>query len=101
MTDGIGATIEGMFTRRLDFTAGVGYSKGASATSRQLDPFVTYTAASRVRLALTPRLATYFEYVYYYYDFSETRSLAPGIPSQLERNGIRVGLTVLLPSVGR
>jgi hypothetical protein len=101
MADGFAAGLQGMFTRRLDFSGGVGYSSGASAMNRNQSQFDTYTGAGRVRFAFTPRLAAYLEYVYYYYDFSGATSLAPGLPPTLERNGIRGGLTVLLPAVGR
>jgi hypothetical protein len=42
-------------------------------------------------------LAAYSEYLYYVYDFRGTTQLTPGIPLQLERSGLRAGLTVLLP----
>jgi hypothetical protein len=101
VTDGFAAGVQGMFTRRLDFSGGVGYSSGASAGTRSEAQFDTYTGAGRLRFAFTPRLAAYVEYVYYYYDFSRAASLAPGLPPALERNGVRGGLTVLLPAVGR
>ena len=52
-------------------------------------------------MGLTPTLATYAEYVYYFYDFGDNVRLAPGVPSGLERNGVRVGLTLWVPALRR
>jgi hypothetical protein len=46
---------------------------------------------------VTKALATYVEYVYYFYTFSPTLPLPPGVPPGLTRNGVRVGLTLWAP----
>jgi hypothetical protein len=37
------------------------------------------------------------EYVYYFYDFTKTIQLAPGIDPKLKRNLFRVGLSLWVP----
>jgi hypothetical protein len=63
--------------------------------------FDTYTSDTRVRISLGQVLATYVEYLYYLYDFRRYAPLVPGMPPALERNGVRVGLTLVVPTLGR
>jgi hypothetical protein len=99
-TDGFSAVIGGLFNPRMDFSATAGYSTGESAVLRSASAFDTYTASARVRHAVTRTLAAYVEYLYYYYDFGRTQ-LPLGVPSTMERNGIRIGITVWVPVIGR
>ena len=46
------------------------------------------------RYGLSRSLALYVQYVYYFYDFQQKTALPGGLPPSLERNGIRVGVTV-------
>jgi opacity protein-like surface antigen len=94
--DGLSATVDGVFTPRLDFLAYGGFTKGQSALSQQSSTFDTYTANVRLRYALTQMWATYVEYLYYSYDFRGTAQLPVGVSPQLDRNGIRVGVTMWL-----
>lgn len=95
-TDGVAVSLTGLFTPRTDFAAGAGYSTGVSAVYRSAAAFDTYTANARVRQAVTRALAIYLEYVYYFYDFDRAQ-VQPGVPPQMERNGVRAGLTLWLP----
>ncbi len=95
-TDGISMSLTGLLTQRMDFAAGAGYSSGESAVYRSAAAFDTYTANARVRRAVTRTLAIYLEYVYYYYDFDRAQ-VQPGVPPQMERNGVRAGLTLWVP----
>jgi len=99
-TDGVSAALTGLFTSTMDFSAGVGYSSGAPAGLRNSSTFDTYTASARVRQAITSTLALYAEYLYYFYDFGTT-ALPLGVPSSMERNGVRVGLTLWVRATGR
>jgi hypothetical protein len=99
-TDGISASVTGLFTPKMDFSAGVGYSSGAPAGIRNRSTFDTYTASARVRQAITSTLAVYAEYLYYFYDFGTT-ALPLGVPASVERNGVRVGLTLWMRASGR
>lgn len=94
---GATATVDGLITRRLDFHAAAGYSSGETAL-RTGPAFDTYSGNVRSRFALTPGVAVFLQYFYYVYDFgSGTSLLAPGLSPQLERHGVRAGLTLWLP----
>lgn len=99
-TDGISGTVSGLLTARTDFSAGAGYSSGAPAGIRNTQTFDTYTASARVRQAITSTLALYAEYLYYFYDFGVT-ALPLGVPPSMERNGVRLGVTLWLRTTGR
>jgi hypothetical protein len=99
-TNGVSAALNGFLTRRMDMSLTAGYSRGESAVFTRSALFDTYTAGVRVRHALNRMWGLYGEYVYYFYDFGQT-TLSPGVPSKLERNGIRGGLTLWLPVVRR
>ena len=91
----------GFFNRRTDLAASAAYSAGDSSLSGTPSPFTTYTGDIRLRVAVTGRLATYVEYVYYYYDFNRNLLLPPGIPRGLTRNGVRAGLMLWVPLMMR
>jgi hypothetical protein len=99
-TDGVSATVKGLITPKMDFSAGVGYSSGAPAGIQSASTFDTYTASARVRQAISSTVAFYAEYLYYFYDFGVT-ALPLGVPPSMERNGVRVGLTLWMRASGR
>jgi len=100
-TDATSASVEGLFTRRMDFNFSVGYSNGKSALFNS-SAYSTYTGDVRLRYALTRNWALFSEYLYYYYDFSGVRQLLrPDIASGLTRNGVRAGITLWVPALGR
>ena len=53
-----------------------------------------------LRVNLARRVSVYTEYLYYLYDFRRYPGLMPGLPQALERNGFRVGLTLVMPTLG-
>ena len=98
--DSFSADLNGLLTPRMDLSAGVGYSTGQSTSVVNASTFDTYTASVRVRHALTRAWAVYAQYLYYFYDFG--RAQVPiGVPSSMERNGVRVGITVWVPVIRR
>jgi hypothetical protein len=100
LTGGVTGSVDGLLSRRVDLSISGGYSNGNSALQAG-SSFATYTGDVRLRYALTRTWALYTEYLYYYYDFSGTTQLAPGLPPHLERNGVRAGLTLWLPLLNR
>jgi hypothetical protein len=95
------ASIEGLFSRRVDFKASGGYSSGTS-TIANTSSYSTYTAQVRMRYALSAEWAAFAEYLYYYYDFRAVPHLLPlGLAPGLERNGVRVGITLWVSPLGR
>jgi len=94
-TDGVSATINGMLTRRMDLVVAAGYTSGTPASGRGGSAFDTYTVSAKVRQSLAGQFALDVEYLYYFYDFGLVQ-LPLGVPSAVERNGVRVGLTLFL-----
>jgi hypothetical protein len=98
--DGVALSVTTSPARRVDVIAGAGYSSGASALL-QTSRFSTYTADIQTHYRINQMFSAYAEYIYYVYDFSKSPLLAPTLPRQLERNGVRVGLAVSAPLIRR
>jgi hypothetical protein len=96
---GLSTAVEGLLSRRVDLNVSASYSDGSSALKNS-STYTTYTGDVRLRVALTRNWAAYGEYLYYYYDFRGT-ALLPGLPPALERNGVRLGLTLWMPVIKR
>ena len=92
--DGVSAEVGGVLSSRLDVQGALRYSNGASASTAGALKFDTYSAETLARYGLSRSLALYVQYVYYFYDFQQKTALPGGLPPSLERNGIRVGVTV-------
>jgi hypothetical protein len=99
--DGAAVRIDGLIARRVDALVSAVYSSGRSALNPNSPRFGTYAGDARLRVALTRAAAAYVEYVYFFYDFRGNTQLAPGLPDTLERQGLRVGLTLRVPALGR
>jgi hypothetical protein len=97
--DGFSSSVQGNFSPTFGLVASAGYSSGYSGQLRRASTFATYFGSVRVQKSLTSHLAAYGEYLYYYYDFSGSALLVPGMPRTLERNGARVGVTVWLTAL--
>ncbi len=95
----VNAMTTGLLSRRVDITASAAYSSGESALNLANSVFDTYSGDVRLRYSPTPLFATYVEYLYYFYDSHGTLPLVPGMPSNLDRNTVRVGLVVRLPAL--
>ena len=99
--DSVSGGVTGLLSRRVDLSLSAGYSSGESLLNTGGLLFDTYTGDVRLRYAFTRGLAVYAEYLYYFYDFREGAVLLAGMPSGLERNGVRVGLTLWVPALRR
>jgi hypothetical protein len=99
LTDGLTARMGGYFTRRIDVVATAAYASGISALKLAGPRFDTYTSEVKLRLALGQAVSVHGEYLYYLYDFRRYAPLVPGMPLALERNGLRVGLTLSVPTL--
>ncbi|HMF62319.1 MAG TPA: hypothetical protein VK595_18205, partial [Vicinamibacterales bacterium] len=101
-SDALIASVAGFLTRRVDFDSTGGFSVGAVGLNSSSDnSFRTYNATARLRVAINPVLAIFGEYLYYYYDLGKTVVTPVEVPSTLDRNSVRVGLTLWLPLVRR
>jgi hypothetical protein len=96
-TDAVSASTNGFFNNRTDLHAAFAHSNGEPTLVGAVTSFSTTTANARVRFALSARWAVAAEYLFYFYDFSKTLQLAPGINPRFKRNSVRGGLTLWLP----
>jgi hypothetical protein len=96
-TDAYSAGATGFLSRRMDVTMSAAYSTGEAALTGAQSQFTTYTGDARLRYAVTRMWATYFEYLFYYYDFNQTLVTPLGLPPSLTRNGVRMGVTLWVP----
>ena len=101
LADSITARLDGLLARRVDVRLSAAYSAGESALGGIASLFNTYTANVRLRYGLTRTLAASVEYLYLFYDSRGTQALVPGLPPRFERNGVRAGLTLRVPAVGK
>jgi hypothetical protein len=96
LADGLSAQLVGLLSRRLDVLAQGSWSlatyQGASGGRHRGD-----RATVQLRYALSRQLAAYARYVYYRYGFSEQIQLDPDFPAGMDRQGLRVGLSLSVP----
>jgi hypothetical protein len=91
--------VRGLLSRRLEVTGAGGYSFGSVGLSPTAPPYSTWTGHAGLRFALSRFLSLDTQYFYYRYGFAEGVDLPFGLPSGLNRNGVRIGLTGWLPLV--
>ena len=101
VSNGARVSVAGLLTSRVDVLFSSGYASGESILNPNALVFDTYTGDVRVRYAVSRTFAVFGEYFYYYYDVQNGALLVAGIPPGLERNGVRAGLTLLVPAVRR
>jgi hypothetical protein len=99
--DGVSAGADGLLSRRVDVSMFLGYSDGASVDNRDSLQISTYTGNFRGRYALSRSVAVYLEYLRYYYHFRGSAPVLAGIPQRWDRSGVRAGLTLWVPTLGR
>jgi len=98
-SDGAGAALEGLLTRRLDFAAMGSFSTGEFTMTGAPNNYNTYQGSVRLRAALQQSTAVFVEYVAYRYQFDSRLGLPLGVPGSLVRQGVRTGLSLWLPLI--
>ena len=98
LADSFSGGLNGHITRRLNLSGSYGYSAGQVGVSAEGGTYGTYAATGQVAFSLTRHYAFYAEYVYYQYAFDRSTFLGT-IPSQFERQTVRVGLKLWFPVV--
>ena len=100
VTDVGAVSVGGLVTRRLSL-AGIGsFSRGDTAVGVQNAYDAAY-GSGRVTYQFTRFLPVYTEYIYYFYRFNASTGLAVNFPMNVNRHGLRVGLSYSLPLIGR
>lgn len=100
LSDSAYASLGGLFTTRLDFTATAHYTTGQVGFSGQQNGYGTSSANAVLRYAVTRNLAAYAQYFYYHYMFESGVTRPDYLKPQLDRQGVSVGLTAWLPLIG-
>ena len=93
------ATLEmlGGIGRRIDVTMSAGYSDGEIGIEAVDNRFGTSFGSARIRLALSRYVAAYGQFYRYRYDFGRSATLPAGSPTELNRSGVRAGITLWAP----
>jgi hypothetical protein len=97
-TDALTTSIGGLVTRRLQLAASATWAEssiGDETARRQSNR----SAAAQATCGITSFLAAYARYVYVNYRFDEGIALDERFPRQLDRHGVRVGLTASVPLI--
>ena len=94
LSDGVTTEFSGVFNRRLDFLGSGSVRRGTVGLSDDASPYNVAGGRARLRLGLSRNVAAYVEYLYFHYDFARPVDLADGLPQTLDRQTVRVGLTL-------
>jgi len=100
VSDTVSAAVSGLVTPKFALTGSGGYSRGSTVSSSANGYYSIYTSA-RASYVLSRFVPVYAEYVYYFYTFDTATGLVSGFPTQVDRHGIRVGLSYAVPLIGR
>jgi hypothetical protein len=96
-SDSISADVRGMLSPRAELVFTGDFAKGEMGLTATSSRHETYHGTARFRFALSRHAALTSQYVYYRYRFDSTAVLPLGVPSTLERHGLRVGVDLWLP----
>jgi hypothetical protein len=76
------------------------YSEGAQSFGGSTGTFNSYTATTQLRLLLTRTWSAVVSHNFYRHMLRGVANLAPGFPTELDRNAVQVGMTLELPLYG-
>ena len=94
------ASLGGLITTRLDFSATGSYSTGNVGFSGADNGFGTAQANAALRYAFSSHVAAFAQYFYYHYLFEQGVTLPGYLRPNFDRQGVSVGLTAWLPLIG-
>jgi hypothetical protein len=100
VTDLGSVSVGGLVTRRLSLAGSGSFSRGNTAVASQNAYDAAY-ATGRVGYSITRFIPVYAEYIYYFYRFDTSTGLAVNFPMNVNRHGLRAGLSYSIPLVGR
>ena len=98
LSDGVNAGLSGLLSRRLSFFSGADYVSG-DVGLRNGAHYTSFSTSAVLEYALSRRLALFGRYVYYKYEFDRQAALDPRLPGALDRQGVRVGLSIFIPVI--
>jgi hypothetical protein len=98
--DAVSLELRGMLTPKVSAIAMGGYANGNVGLGSRGENYRSYQGTARIEMDLKrERVGLFGSYFYYGYGFENALDVAPGVPSQIGRHGIRGGLIVRVPIV--
>lgn len=92
--------VGGSLGQRATFGTSASYLHGVVDQALQTYTHTGWSARSSLQYTLWRNLSAYANYAYYRYDFPSAVNLPNGVPSALERSGVRGGLSWWIPLGG-
>jgi hypothetical protein len=93
--------VHGTAGRRVDLAVSAGYTDGEIGLNTLDNRYATSFGSAAIQVALTRIVAVHGQYFVYRYDFGTVTSLAAGLSPRVNREAVRVGVTLWLPILGR
>jgi hypothetical protein len=100
LSDTAHATLGGLITSRLNFSASAFYTKGSVGFSGDDNGFASSSTIASLNFGITRHVASYAQWFYYHSFFEQGVDLPGYLPPTLDRQGVQVGLTAWLPVIG-
>ena len=97
LSDSVSARLGGYLGPRVGVFALAGYSRGEMGLRRAAPRYEAYMASAGVRVALNRHVGIYSQYAVYLSEFPEGIRVPLGLSRQIERHGVRAGLTFWAP----
>lgn len=94
-TDSVGASLGGMFSRRLQFSTSIDAARGESSFSGTTG-FGTYAATSTLSIALAKYVSAYTSYVAYWYEVPPN-AFTLNVPGRMARQVVAAGFSLYVP----
>ncbi len=91
--------VGGFVARPLELTLSAGYAEG-QASIGTAGSYDTYTSTAQLRLLLSTKWSALVSYDHYQYDVRNIDPILRQLPTNVQRNAVRVGLAMNLPIVG-
>jgi hypothetical protein len=95
-TDAALVRVGGLLGRRVELTFSTGYAAG-SVPAGVSGSYETYTSTAQMRLELMNNWSAVLGYDHYQYDLRGIDPILRQLPTNVQRNAVRVGLTIDLP----
>jgi hypothetical protein len=94
-TDSVGASLGGMFSRRVQFSTGISAARGESAFS-DTTGFSTYSASATLSFAIFKNMSAYTSYATYWYEVPPN-AITLTVPGTMARQIVSVGINLYVP----